>query len=471
MNDYYQILEVPPNASQDQIKDQYRLLIQAWHPDKFSSPKSKAKAEEKSKQINEAYNELKDPIKREQYNRQRQYSQKVHDDQAQSEYDRKRREKEAREKAEANRRQKEQAEAKKREYEAKAQREAKERADRERAKWAAEEQAERTKAQREAEEKSKARSAPFQQSSMPDKKTATSAPPASSSLSFSWKGAAWVVFAILLVWLGARGLSPSSKTASIAIEVPTETLLAVTEAPTQAPDATVISDGVTMLLIPAGEFTMGSNNGDSDEEPIHRVYLSDYYIDKYEVTNATYKRCVDAGECIPPKQSDSNTRSAYYGNSEFDDYPAIYVDWNMANTYCSWHDTRLPSEAEWEKAARGANGRTYPWGENIDCDKANYQSSCVGDTTKVGSYLDGVSRYGIYDMAGNVWEWVNDWYGEKYYQSSPFSNPLGADSGQYRVLRGGSWLDGNNNARSAKRHKTVPEDIYFSLGFRCARSP
>lgn len=148
-----------------------------------------------------------------------------------------------------------------------------------------------------------------------------------------------------------------------------------------------------------------------------------------------YERCVEANVCKPPRESRSYTRTAYYGNVEFDEYPVIYVDWNMAKTYCEWRGGRLPTEAEWEKAARGEDGRTYPWGEGIDCDKANYQSSCIGDTTKVGSYLEGVSPYGVYDMAGNVWEWVTDWYDGNYYGASPSSNPQGPTFGQYRVLR------------------------------------
>jgi serine/threonine-protein kinase len=230
------------------------------------------------------------------------------------------------------------------------------------------------------------------------------------------------------------------------------------------------SDGVTMLYVPAGTFSMGSEVSD-DEKPIHPVDLAAYYIDKFEVTNAAYKRCVDAGACAAPKKSNSSTRPAYYGNPEFDEYPVIYVDWNMAKTYCEWHDARLPTEAEWEKAARGTDGRTYPWGESIDCEKANYQSSCAGDTKQVGSYLGGVSPYGTYDMAGNVWEWVNDWYDGTYYQNSPSSNPLGPDTGSSRVLRGGSWGSGDGSARSADRDGNDPAYTYVSFGFRCSRSP
>jgi formylglycine-generating enzyme required for sulfatase activity len=258
---------------------------------------------------------------------------------------------------------------------------------------------------------------------------------------------------------------------------------APTKTPTKffTPTATALPDeitdnGVPMRLVPAGEFTMGSENGSSDEKPVHTVYLDAFYMDKYEVTNALYKACEEAGGCTPPKDTSSYTRSSYYGNSEFDDYPVIYVDWNQAKAYCEWRGpstgsgyTHLPTEAQWEKAARGADGRTYPWGEGIDCDKANY-SGCKGDTTPVGSYESGQSPYGIYDLAGNVWEWTADWYSETYYQNSPTENPLGPDTGQYRVLRGGAWNNSDYYVRSSDRGNNSPVIIDNFVGFRCARS-
>jgi len=207
--------------------------------------------------------------------------------------------------------------------------------------------------------------------------------------------------------------------------------------PTSIPDEITDAYGVSMRYVPSGAFSMGSNSGEADEHPVHVVDLSAYYMDKFEVTNIQYKACVDAGRCQIP-QLDSATRSNYYGNPGYNDYPVIVVSWSVAKTYCEWRGARLPSEAEWEKAARGTDGRTYPWGEGINCNRANYGKlrRCVGDTTRVGSYESGRSPYGLYDMVGNVWEWVSDWY-DVYPGGDP--GAFSADYGQkYRVVRGGS---------------------------------
>ena len=240
-----------------------------------------------------------------------------------------------------------------------------------------------------------------------------------------------------------------------------------TPVPSKTPSTThypteITVNGVTMRLVPAGEFTMGSENYDH-EKPIHTVYLDAFYMDIYEVTNALYKACEEAGGCTPPQDT------SRYDDPKYENHPVVYVDWNQATAYCEWRGASLPTEAQWEKAARGTDGRTYPWGEGIDCDKANYYS-CKGDTTPVGNYESGKSPYGIYDMAGNVWEWVNDWYDSEYYKSSPSANPLGPDSGQYRVLRGGSWGSADYDIPSADRFYYSPVNIRSFVGFRCARS-
>ena len=237
---------------------------------------------------------------------------------------------------------------------------------------------------------------------------------------------------------------------------PTKTL---TPAPTELPAEITDGKGVEMVLVPEGEFTMGSD-AYSDEQPIHDVYLDTYYIDKYEVTNALYKACVDAGVCDQP------IITTDYNNSQYAQHPVVYVTWNMAKEYCEWRGARLPTEAEWEKAARGTDGRTYPWGEEIDSSFANYGGN-VGDTTSVGSYESGVSPYGAYDMAGNVWEWVADWYDA--YPGNTVSNDNYGTT--YRVLRGGSWYYDDSGVRSANRVRVNPASSSGYVGFRCSRSP
>jgi formylglycine-generating enzyme required for sulfatase activity len=234
--------------------------------------------------------------------------------------------------------------------------------------------------------------------------------------------------------------------------------------PTQIPSViTSEKDGMLLLLVPAGEFTMGSQLG------AHTVYLDTYWIDQTEVTNAMYASCVKAGACIPPNPKSSMSHPKYYGNPDFDNFPVIYIPWESANVYCTWAGRRLPTEAEWEKAARSTDGRDYPWGnEQPNYDFLNYASH-NGDTTQVRSFPSGISPYGAMDMAGNVSEWVADWYGDTYYFVSPSSNPDGPDTGTYRVVRGGSWVDGVNKVRTDSRTNYIPWNSHEYLGFRCAQ--
>jgi formylglycine-generating enzyme required for sulfatase activity len=241
--------------------------------------------------------------------------------------------------------------------------------------------------------------------------------------------------------------------------------------PTPFPSEIVDGKGISMVLVPAGKFTMGSENGDSNEKPVHEVYLDTYYFDKYEVTNAHYRDCVLADGCKAPLQATSFARSDYYDSSQFDNYPVIYVSWEMARIYCDWRGAHLPTEAEWEKAARGTDRRVYPWGAEINETRANYDG-LVGDTTAVGSYESGKSAYGAYDMAGNVWEWVADWFQDNYYVSLGNSavNPQGPSNGQDKVLRGGSFYYSEYVTRSANRGWSNPADVGSGFGFRCAAS-
>jgi formylglycine-generating enzyme required for sulfatase activity len=231
------------------------------------------------------------------------------------------------------------------------------------------------------------------------------------------------------------------------------------------------SDGSVMLYVPAGAFWMGSDvndpDADDDEKTQHQVTLDAFWIDRTEVTNGQYRRCVGDGACRQPSSITSSTRDSYYGNPDFDDYPVLYVDWQQAGAYCAWAGKRLPTEAEWEKAARGTDKRTYPWGEGIDCNRANY-GGCVGETARVGNYPSGASAYGAQDMAGNVWEWTSSLYEPYPYDAQDGREDLEADG--WRVVRGGSWYVIEGFVRAAFRGRNEPSLANNDVGFRCARS-
>jgi len=230
-----------------------------------------------------------------------------------------------------------------------------------------------------------------------------------------------------------------------------------------------------MVYIPAGNFIMGSSSGGSNEKPQHNVYLDAYFIDQYEVTNSEYYIFWEAtGKTHTPGGSWADIAV------EKPDHPVVYVSWEDAQAYAEWAGKRLPTEAEWEKAARGTDARIYPWGDDFNMDiggatvHANYGDGGSVDgyngTSPVGSFPTGAGIYGCSDMAGNVWEWVADWYDSAYYSKSPVNNPLGPGSGTYRVLRGGSWSYGTNYLRCASRYyntPTAPE--LLRCGFRCAQ--
>jgi formylglycine-generating enzyme required for sulfatase activity len=258
-----------------------------------------------------------------------------------------------------------------------------------------------------------------------------------------------------------------------------------------------------MVYVPEGEFQMGSTkdmvfaakemcnegmgepapgictyNTFMDEYPDHLVELSAYWMDQNEVTNAQYRLCLEAGDCQPPMELGSFTRDSYFNESEFDDYPVVQLTWNMAEDYCEWAGARLPTEAEWEYAARGPDGWIFPWGNEFDPTKLNYcDASCKGvsdpnyddgypDTSPVGTFAEGVSWVGTLDMAGNVREWVADRYG--YYSLEISIDPQGPAKGDSHVSRGGSWYDPLDNIRSTNRGSNALDYWRHKLGFRCA---
>lgn len=266
-------------------------------------------------------------------------------------------------------------------------------------------------------------------------------------------------------------LSPTSSPTPTATPIPS---------PTALPERIVDAHGTKLLLVPTGEFIMGSAQGFPDEVPVHKVYLDAFYIDLTEVTNKQWQKCVNAGACQLPRRTDCcleksvGARPFYYGNPEFDDYPVVFISWYDALAYCTWRGARLLTEAEWEKASRGTDGRTYPWGNqdptpeliSIIWGDKDFE---VKNSSPVGSFPLGASPYGVLDLAGNVYEWVYDVYAPDYYRNSPYRNPTGPEEGAYRVTRGGSFANQAYRNRSSNRNNAfIPaRSAHFDGGTRC----
>jgi serine/threonine-protein kinase len=228
------------------------------------------------------------------------------------------------------------------------------------------------------------------------------------------------------------------------------------------------SDGMLLVFVPEGPFLMGSPDGYGDEKPPHTLLLPAFWIDSTEVTNGMYAQCVAAGACERQRRNSSNVVDFYSSVPEYANYPVVWVSWLDAQAYCTWAGRRLPTEAEWEKAARGPDGYLYPWGNVAPAaNLANYDH-LLPDTTAVGSFPAGASLYGAQDMAGNVTEWVADWYAPEYYGLSPEFDPQGPEAGTRRVLRGGSWTANADGLRASYRYAKPPETADFDTGFRCA---
>jgi formylglycine-generating enzyme required for sulfatase activity len=224
-----------------------------------------------------------------------------------------------------------------------------------------------------------------------------------------------------------------------------------------------------IIYIPPGPFLMGTDGNDplgrEEEIPLHQVKMDAFWISSTPVTNSMYNRCVDAGVC---KYDYSPKKYPRFLDPRFADHPVVYVTWNSAQKFCQWTGGRLPTEAEWEKAARGTAGQLYPWGDSWHRIHLANVGNIVGDTTRVGFFPNDKSPYGVLDMGGNVREWVADWYDPYYYQGTPLSNPTGPEEGEKKVLRSAGWWDDDIFSRAANRLAHAPRSPGINRGFRCA---
>jgi eukaryotic-like serine/threonine-protein kinase len=269
---------------------------------------------------------------------------------------------------------------------------------------------------------------------------------------------------------GTTVVEPSQEPTTKATSAPTGRATAEPTqgtSPTGSPQPTAPPLPVGMVLAPAGTFNMGST-AFPDTAPIHPVTLGAFYIDQFEVVNDQYHQCVAAGACTDPGRRSSDTRSAYYDDPAFGSFPVDNVGWQQAQNFCQRQGKRLPTEAEWEYAATGGDGRSYPWGSNFD---TSLVPAAADDTVTVGSFPSNASPFGAEDMAGNVLEWVADWYAPDYYASSPADNPTGPATGTRKVYRGGAY--GNPDPTvylSARRFSHAPTNGDVDIGFRCVMS-
>lgn len=351
-----------------------------------------------------------------------------------------------------------------------------------------------------------------------------------------------IVLALILTACGVATPAPTippTNTATVtAIPIPPTATVTPTPLPTLTPTPFAGSEirlgpnEQLAVFVPAGEFLMGMDSGKADAAPAHTVYLDSFWIDKFEVTNIKYRRCVDAGGCTAPntkalpasqngvssmdsRAQDTPTLIMARGwdNTYYSNYPVINVTWEQADAYCRWTGGRLPTEAEWEKAARGTDGRVFPWGteEPYTVYRSIEDGSIIPESTpvvivpvqtqrkhravinsieayvaylqlnflsrfeapqEVGSYPDGISPYGALDMAGNVWEYVSDWYDKTFYANSPLKNPTGPETGTLHIVRGGSWWSDNSTIHTYDRVNTTANGVgIFTVGFRCAFNP
>ncbi len=341
-----------------------------------------------------------------------------------------------------------------------------------------------------------------------------------------WGWALGALVAVVLLGVGLSALAGNGdETPTVVVEV-TDTPVteeAVVEAPTSTPRPTSTAtptepppepetlaagdtrtretDGMTLVYVPAGEFEMGSTEGDEDEEPVHTVALDAFWLDQTEVSVAQFRQFVAAADHETTAEESGSSWAYTDDGLEWvegadwahpqgpasqaeDDHPVVHISWHDADAYCAWAGGRLPTEAEWEYAARGPESLIYPWGNIFDGTRLNYcDQNCprrdradedVDDgyefTAPVGSYPGGASWIGALDLSGNVWEWTADWYAEDYYAQSPRENPTGPEEGEYRVLRGGDWWNSADGSRCGYRSRDYPRLRSNDRGFRCVRT-
>jgi formylglycine-generating enzyme required for sulfatase activity len=245
---------------------------------------------------------------------------------------------------------------------------------------------------------------------------------------------------------------------------PTPTPVPTTEAAGPTEEAEPVKPEVEMVEVPAGTFTMGSGNGKPEDAPSHEVDLPAYSIDKFEVANADFAQFVEATGYQTDAEKGGEKGWQAYAEGK-DNHPVVKVSWNDAKAFCEWMGKRLPTETEWEKAARGAEGFTFPWGEDWDSQKANAKETGLRGTTAVGSFGTGASPYGAVDMAGNVWEWTADWF--QPYPGNTTPDPYYGE--KFKVTRGGAWFEGEAQCTTYNRNATSSEAANDDLGFRCAK--
>ncbi|MBK9049912.1 MAG: SUMF1/EgtB/PvdO family nonheme iron enzyme [Chloroflexi bacterium] len=282
--------------------------------------------------------------------------------------------------------------------------------------------------------------------------------------------------------VAATATFQSGVIAAITQLAPTATV-SPTPAPTPSPtpQPLVNDTGSLMIYLPGGPFIMGDDEGESDEKPAHTANLSSFFLDETEVSNREYALCVAEEACARPDRLGATYHPAYYGDPAFDEYPVIFVSWYDAEQFCDWRGARLPTEAEWEYAASydplNQIKLKYPWGDVFEGTWLNFNASFTEfddghrDTAPITSYPEGRSIMGIYNLSGNVMEWVADWYDPRYYRTATEVNPLGPETGEFKTIRGGSWLSDRDETTAVARTNFDPTVSRATLGFRCAQTP